>query len=73
MEALVTLLATTLIGTGVFLWKLPVSECPRCAHCLGERAAKERDEALRANRFYGVPFCATCERNHYIEEPHRRT
>ena len=73
METVVTLLATTLIGAGLFLWKLPVGECPQCVHCQSEKAAKARDDELRASRFYGIPYCPTCERNHYTEEPHRRT
>lgn len=72
METLVTLLATTLIGTAAFMWRLPVGECRQCAHCASEKAEKARDEALRAARFYGIPYCPTCERNHYTEEPHRR-
>jgi hypothetical protein len=73
VETLVTLLASTLVGTGFFLWRLPVGECSQCAHCQSEKAARARDEELRASRFYGIPFCPTCERNHYREEPHRRT
>ena len=73
METLVTLLATTLIGTGMFLWKMPVGECAQCVHCQSEKAAKVRDEELRASRFYGIPYCPTCERNHPREEPHQRT
>ena len=73
METLVTLLATTLIGTAAFLWRLPVGECPQCAHCQSEKAARARDEELRATRVYGIPFCTTCERKHDREEPHRRT
>lgn len=72
MEPLVTLLSTTLIGTAVLLWKLPVGECASCVHCQSEKAARARDEELRASQFYGVPFCPTCERNHPREEPHRR-
>ena len=72
METLVTLLATTLIGTSLFLWKLPVGECTQCAHCQSEKAARARDEELRASRFYGIPYCAVCQRNHTSEEPHRR-
>ena len=73
METVVTLLATTLIGAGLFLWKLPVGECPQCVHCQTEKAARARDDELRASRFYGIPYCPICERNHYTEEPHRRT
>jgi len=72
METLVTLLATTLVGTAFLLWKLPVGECPQCVHCLSEKAAKEREEEQRASRFYGIPYCPLCEKNHYREEPHRR-
>lgn len=73
METLVTLLATTLIGTAAFMWRLPVGECKQCVHCQSEKAEKARDEAIRASRFYGIPFCPICERNHHREEPHRRT
>ena len=73
MEPIVALLATTLIGTGLLIWRLPVAECAHCVHCQRERAAKERDEELRASRFYGIPFRPICERNHHREEPHRRT
>ena len=73
MEPLVTLLATTLVGTAVLLWRIPVGECPQCIHCQSEKAARAREEEQRASRFYGIPFCPLCERNHYREEPHRRT
>ena len=73
METLVTLLATTLIGTAAFLWRLPIGECPECVHCRSEKAARARDEELKQSRFSGIPFCPTCERNHPREEPHRRT
>jgi len=72
VEPLVTLLATTLIGAGVLLWRLPVGECPQCMHCQREKAAKARDEELSASRMYGIPYCPICERNHFREEPHRR-
>ena len=73
METLVTLLAATLVGTSFFLWKLPVGECAQCVHCQSEKAAKVRDEELRASRVYGIPYCQSCERNHSREEPHQRT
>lgn len=73
MEPLVALLATTLVGTAVLLWRLPVGECAQCVHCQSERVARAREEEQRASRFYGIPFCSLCERNHYREEPHRRT
>lgn len=72
MEALVTLLATTLIATGVALWRLPVGECAQCAHCAARKLASERETEAETSRVYGIPLCPGCGRHHTREEPHRR-
>ena len=71
-EALVPLLATTLLVTGVLLSRLPVGECPQCAHCAAAKLARERDVEEHASRVYGIPQCPACGRHHGREEPHRR-
>jgi hypothetical protein len=72
-EALVSLLATTLLVTGVILARLPVGQCAHCSHCAAEKLAKERDTEVSASRFYGIPLCAACGRHHSPGEPHRRS
>jgi len=72
VETLVTLLASTLIGTAFFLARLPVSECPECTHCRAEKLVQQREAEQQASRMYGIPYCPTCERNHAADEPHRR-
>ncbi len=71
MEPLVTLLATTLIGAGLMLWRLPVGECAQCAHCAARKLARERETEVQAGRAYGIPYCQACGRHHTRGEPHR--
>lgn len=72
-ETLVSLLATTLVVTGLVLSRLPVGQCAHCSHCAAEKLAKERETEASASRFYGVPLCPMCGRHHTREEPHRRS
>ena len=71
MEPLVTLLATTLIVSGLAFSRLPVGECAQCAHCAARKLAQERETEVQASRVYGIPFCPACSRHHTREEPHR--
>ncbi len=66
-----TVLATTLIGTGLALWRLPVGECGQCAHCAARKLAQERETEAQAGRVYGIPYCPACDRHHARGEPHR--
>lgn len=72
METLVTLLATTLLLTGVALWRLPVGECAQCSHCAALKLASARETEAETGRVYGIPLCPACGRHHNREEPHRR-
>jgi len=72
-DALVPLLATTLLVTGAILSRLPVGECAHCSHCAAEKLAKERETEMSASRMYGIPLCPACGRHHNREEPHRRS
>lgn len=72
METLVTLLATTLIATGVALWRLQVEECAQCAHCTARKLASERETEAETSRVYGIPLCPACGSHHGQEQPHRR-
>jgi hypothetical protein len=71
VEPLVTLLATTLIGTGIALWRMPVGECAQCVHCAARKLAHQRETEAQTSRAYGIPFCPSCGRHHSPEEQHR--
>lgn len=70
--AMITILAFTLLITGLFLWRLPVATCAQCSHCQAERVAKERENEDRIARYYGFQRCGACGGYHAREEPHRR-
>jgi hypothetical protein len=70
-EAMIVLLATTLLATGWALWVLPVGSCAECAHCRVERLAKERAAEAQASRVYGIPLCQACGRHHPRGDSHR--
>jgi hypothetical protein len=72
METLVTILATTLLVTGLALWRLPVGDCPQCPHCAALKLATERETEAETGRVYGIPLCPTCGAQHGQGEPHRR-
>lgn len=72
METLVTLLATTLLATGIALWRLPIGECAQCTHCAARKLASERQAEVEASRVFRIPLCPACGRHHSREEPHRR-
>lgn len=69
---LITILAFTLLITGLLLWRLPVATCPECAHCKVRQQVEERENEELAGRYYGIPRCGVCGRYHGREEPHRR-
>lgn len=70
-DALISVLAATLLATGWALWLLPVGTCAQCAHCRGEQLARERKTEAQAARIYGIPTCPTCGRHHGREDDHR--
>ena len=72
METLVTVLATTLLLTGVVLSRLPIGECAQCTHCAAHRLETERETESDTGRVYGIPLCPTCGSHHGREQPHRR-
>ena len=69
---LITILAFTLLVTGLMLWRLPVATCSQCPHCQVQQLAKERENEELVGRYYGIPQCGVCGRYHTREEPHRR-
>ena len=70
-EAMVSILASTLLATGWVLWLLPVGRCAQCAHCQLEKVATERAREAQAGRLYSIPLCPACGRHHGREEEHR--
>jgi len=70
-EAVIWLLAGTLLATGWALWLLPVGTCAQCAHCQLEKGAKERATEIQGSRIYAIPLCQACGRHHERGEDHR--
>jgi hypothetical protein len=70
-EAMISILAATLLATGWALWLLPVGTCAQCAHCRAEKVAKDRESAAQISRVYGIPLCQACGRHHERGENHR--
>ena len=70
-EALISVLAVTLLGTGAALSMLPVGTCSECAHCRAEKLARERETEAQVSRIYGISLCPACGRHHRPEEGHR--
>jgi hypothetical protein len=70
-ETMIALLAATLLATGWALWLLPVGTCAQCAHCQGEKLAKEREADAQLGRAYGIPLCPACGRHHRRGENHQ--
>ena len=70
-EAVISVLAVTLLGTGAALSLLPVGTCSECAHCRVEKLARERATEEQVGRIYGIPMCPACGRHHRPEEGHR--
>lgn len=69
---MITILAFTLLITGLLLSRLPVASCAQCEHCRLEQLAKEREHLDRIGRYYGLPQCNACRGYHAREAPHRR-
>ena len=69
---MITILAFTLLVTGLLLARLPVATCAQCTHCQLEALAKERENEDRIGRYYGLPRCSACGGYHAREESHRR-
>ena len=67
---LITILACTLLATGVVLYRLPVGTCPECGHCKLQKLARERELEERTARFYNIPRCLACGRHHDPREDH---
>jgi predicted metal-binding protein len=71
-EAVISLLAVSLLATGWALWLLPVGSCNQCPHCQLEKLAKERETEARVSRAYGIQVCQSCGGYHARGEAHRR-
>jgi hypothetical protein len=70
-EAMITILAATLLATGWVLWMMPVGTCAQCSHCRVEKLAKEREIEAQVSRVYGIPLCTACGRHHRRGDDHR--
>ena len=70
-EAMISILAATLLATGWVLWIMPVGTCAQCSHCLAAKLSKERETEAQVSRVYGIPLCTACGRHHRREDDHR--
>ena len=69
-EAIISILAATLLATGWALWLLPVGTCAQCQHCQLEKVARDRATEAQVSRVYGIPLCRSCGRHHEHGEDH---
>jgi hypothetical protein len=69
-ESVISILAMTLLGTGLLISRLPIGTCGECAHCRLGKLARERERAPEVSQAYVAPFCAVCGRRHRVDEDH---
>jgi hypothetical protein len=60
-------LALLLIGVGLVVWMLPVSECSQCVHCSAERVLSAERRRLGAYCFEHKGIRSACD-----EKEHKR-
>jgi hypothetical protein len=71
-EAVISILAVTLLGTAGLLSMLPVGTCAECPHCRLQKLEHERQRQLQSEgTAVGGPFCPMCGRYHRADEEHK--
>ena len=70
-EAMISVLAATLLGTGGRSGCCPWGRARSAPHCRVEKLARERETEAQVGRIYGIPMCPACGRHHRPEEGHR--
>jgi hypothetical protein len=67
-DAMISVLAATLLAAAWGLYVLPVGTCRECPHCRVAKLAREREHEAQVGRGYGVPMCSVCGRYHREED-----